>query len=103
MDQFVVNTDPRDNHTPTSFGLLSGSLSPLGTGLPRFRVYELDNNFNILNYDDYAFSMKTSKWGKNYNFKEYYGLPLDQPLTAKLMHDLQKKVFDDEKTQTKYN
>jgi len=45
MDQFVVNTDPRDNHTATSFGLLSGSLSPLGTGLPRFRVYQLTNTF----------------------------------------------------------
>jgi hypothetical protein len=69
MDQFVVNTDPRDNQTATSFGLLSGSLSPLGTSLPRFRVYELDQHFNILNYDDYAFNMKTNKWGKNYNFK----------------------------------
>ena len=45
MDQFVVNTDPRDNKTATSFGLLAGSLTPLGTHLPRFRVYELNSNF----------------------------------------------------------
>ena len=69
MDQFVVNTDPRDNKTATSFGLLAGSLTPLGTHLPRFRVYELDGNFNIINYDDFAFNMKTSQWGLNYNFK----------------------------------
>ena len=39
LDQFVVNTDPRDNKTATSFGLLAGSLTPLGTSLPRFRVF----------------------------------------------------------------
>ena len=103
MDQFVVNTDPRDNQTATSFGLLSGSLSPLNTGLPRFRVYELTNSFQIVNYDDYAFSLKTNSWNKNYNFKEYYGLPLDQPLTAKLMQDLQKRLLNELPLQDKYN
>lgn len=68
-DQFVVNTDPRDNTTATSFGLLAGSLTPLGTSLPRFRIFELNNDFQIINYDDYSFSYKTNKWGLNYNFK----------------------------------
>jgi sphingomyelin phosphodiesterase len=39
QDQFIVNTDPRDNKTSTSFGFLGGSLSPLATGQPRFRIY----------------------------------------------------------------
>lgn len=58
-DQFVVNTDPRDNKTSTSFGLLAGSLTPLGTSLPRFRVYELNSDFQIINYDDYSLKLKT--------------------------------------------
>ena len=45
VDQFVVNTDPRDNSTVTSYGLLAGSFSPLGTNQPRMRVYELTHNF----------------------------------------------------------
>ena len=69
LDQFVVNTDPRDNKTATSFGLLAGSLTPLGTSLPRFRVFELNNDFQIVNYDDYSFNLKTTQWGKRYNFK----------------------------------
>lgn len=69
QDQFVVNTDPRDNKTATSFGLLAGSLTPLGTSLPRFRIYELNNDFSIINYDDYSLSLKTGKWALNYNFK----------------------------------
>ena len=89
MDQFVVNTDPRDNKTATSFGMLAGSLTPLGTHLPRFRVYQLNSEFEITNYDDYAFNMKTSTWGLNYNFKNYYGLPIDQPVDAALMKKLQ--------------
>jgi hypothetical protein len=103
MDQFVVNTDPRDNQTATSFGMLAGSLTPLGTSLPRFRVYELNNDFQITNYDDYAFSLKNTKWGKNYNFKEYYGLPLDQPVDAEMMKKLQQKILDDAETTQKYN
>jgi hypothetical protein len=102
MDQFVVNTDPRDNRTATSFGLLSGSLSPLGTGLPRFRLYELSSSFDILDYDDYAFSLKTNSWGKNYNFKQHYGLPLDQPLSARMMQDLQKRLLSESSLQDKF-
>lgn len=102
-DQFVVNTDPRDNRTVTSFGLLAGSLTPLGTSLPRFRIYELNNDFQIINYDDYSFNLKTTQWGKNYNFKEYYGLPFDQPLTGDMMKKLQDKVLNDPETATKYN
>lgn len=34
--------------------MLAGSLSPLGTGTSRFRVYDLDEaTFNIKNYFDY--------------------------------------------------
>jgi sphingomyelin phosphodiesterase len=41
QDQFVVNTNPKNTSEATSFGMLAGSLSPLGTGSSRFRVYEL--------------------------------------------------------------
>ena len=102
MDQFVVNTDPRDNKTATSFGMLAGSLTPLGTHLPRFRVYQLNSEFEITNYDDYAFNMKTSTWGLNYNFKNYYGLPIDQPVDAALMKKLQEKILNDENMVQKF-
>ena len=40
--------------------------------------------------------MKTTKWGLNYNFKQYYGLPIDQPVDAELMKKLQHKILTDE-------
>jgi sphingomyelin phosphodiesterase len=89
LDQYVVNTDPRDNETATSFGFLAGSFSPLGTNLPRMRVYEFSNDFDLINYKDYAFNLQTIKWGTNYNFKEYYGLPLDQVINGESMKKFQ--------------
>lgn len=92
LDQYVVNTDPRDNETATSFGFLAGSLSPLGTNQPRMRVYELSNDFDLINYKDYAFNMQKTSWGLNYNFKEYYGLPLDQPINGESMKKFQHEM-----------
>lgn len=83
--------------------MLAGSLTPLATSLPRFRIYELNNDYQIVNYDDYSFNLKTSKWGKNYNFKEYYGLPIDQPLDAEMMRKLQEKIMNDNVAADKYN
>jgi len=56
-----------------------------------------------MNYDDYAFSMKSKSWSKNYNFKELYGLPLDQTITGKTMQELQTKIKDDAGARKKYN
>ena len=42
QDQFVVNTNPLNTSEIASFGMLTGSLSPLGTGSSRFRVYDLN-------------------------------------------------------------
>jgi hypothetical protein len=103
LDQYVVNTDPRDNQTATSFGLLAGSLSPLGTNQPRMRIYELSNDFDLINYKDYAFSMQKSTWGMNYNFKEYYGLPLDQVIDGASMQKFQEDMSNDVHLREKYS
>jgi len=66
------------------------------------RVYELTDSFDLLNYNDYAFDMNSLKWGFNYNFKEYYGLPLDQPINGALLQKLQKDMSTDTKLQEKY-
>jgi len=98
-----VNTDPRNNETATSFGMLAGSISPLGTNQPRLRVYELTNDFELINYNDYSFSMSAKSWSKNYNFKEYYGLPIDQPIDGQSMKQLQEKLRNDANYRRKYN
>jgi hypothetical protein len=98
-----VNTDPRDNNTATSFGLLAGSLSPLGTNQPRMRVYELSNDFDLINYKDYAFNFQKSTWGINYNFKEYYGLPLDQSINGESMQKFQHDMSTDSHLREKYS
>lgn len=103
VDQFVVNTDPRDNSSATSFGLLAGSFSPLGTNQPRMRVYEMSNDFDLINFKDYKFDMKQSNWQANYNFKEYYGLPLDQPITGDSMNNFQKSMSQDIHLREKYS
>lgn len=103
LDQFIVNTDPRDNSTATSFALLAGSLSPLGTNQPRLRVYELNSELELTNYDDFAFSMSKLEWSSNYNFKQYYGLPIEQPINAKLMQQLQQKMHEDIPIRQKYS
>jgi hypothetical protein len=99
----VVNTDPRDNSTATSFGLLAGSFSPLGTNQPRMRVYELSNDFDLFNYKDYQFDMKKEAWGANYNFKEFFGLPLDQPINAAAMQKFQLDLGQDSHLRDKYS
>lgn len=62
----------------------------MGTNQPRMRVYELTNDFDLINYNDYKFTIDKATWMPNYNFKEYYGLPFDQVIDGKLMADLQK-------------
>jgi hypothetical protein len=83
--------------------MLAGSISPLGTNQPRLRVYELTGDFDLLNYNDYAFSMSGQSWSKNYNFKEYYGLPLDQPIDGRSMKELQEKLKTDANYRSKYS
>lgn len=103
LDQYVVNTDPRDNETATSFGLLAGSLSPLGTNQPRMRVYEMSNDFDLINYKDYAFNFQKESWALNYNFKEYYGLPLDQIINGQSMKEFQEKMSVNHSVREKYS
>ena len=47
--------------------------------------------------------MKKSIWGKRYNFKEYYGLPIDQPVDGKMMKELQDRILSDEENTGKFN
>lgn len=42
LDEFIVNTNPNNVQEVTSFSMLSGSLSPFGTGTSRFRLYDID-------------------------------------------------------------
>ena len=66
-DEFIVNTNPKNSEEVTSFSLLAGSLSPLGTGTSRFRMYDLDeNSFGIVNYFDYELKLNEQNFGLNY-------------------------------------
>jgi sphingomyelin phosphodiesterase len=57
-DEFIVNTNPKNPKEVTSFSLLTGSLSPLGTATSRFRVYDLDEkSFSIKDYFDYELKL----------------------------------------------
>jgi hypothetical protein len=67
------------------------------------RIYELSNDFDLINYKDYAFNMQKSSWGMNYNFKEYYGLPLDQVMNGDSMKKFQKDMSNDVHLREKYS
>jgi len=82
--------------------MLAGSLSPLGTGTSRFRVYDLDEEtFNIRNYLDYELRLNDQNFGLNYEFKKYYNLE-EGPITANVMRGLQEKLEKDDTYKKKY-
>lgn len=69
--------------------MLSGSLSPLGTGTSRFRVYDLDEqNFEIRNYFDYEMKLNEESFGLNYEFKKYYDID-EESVNSHVMRQLQ--------------
>lgn len=69
--------------------MLSGSLSPLGTGTSRFRVYDLDEqNFEIRNYFDYEMKLNEESFGLNYEFKKYYDIN-EESVNSQVMKQLQ--------------
>ena len=55
-----------------------------------------------MDYNDYVFDMDSTTWMLNYNFKDYYGLPIDQPINTELMEGLQKKISSDPVFKKKY-
>lgn len=69
--------------------MLSGSLSPLGTGTSRFRVYDLvEQSFEIRNYFDYEMKLNEESFGLNYEFKKYYDID-EESVNSHVMRQLQ--------------
>ena len=87
-----MNTNPKNSDEVTSFSMLSGSLSPLGTGTSRFRVYDLDEkSFEIRNYFDYEMKLNEESFALNYEFRKYYEID-EQSINSSVMRKLQEKM-----------
>lgn len=72
--------------------MLSGSLSPLGTGTSRFRVYDLaEDSFSIQNYFDYEMKLNEETFGLNYEFRKYYEMDYVE-INSSVMRQLQVKL-----------
>lgn len=97
-----MNTNPKNPDEVTSFSMLSGSLSPLGTGTSRFRVYDLDEkSFEIKNYFDYEMKLNEESFALNYEFRKYYEID-EQSINSSVMRKLQEKMESDTKYRKKY-
>lgn len=97
-----MNTNPKNSDEVTSFSMLSGSLSPLGTGTSRFRVYDLDEkSFEIKNYFDYEMKLNEESFALNYEFRKYYEID-EQSINSSVMRKLQEKMENDTKYRKKY-
>ena len=97
-----MNTNPKNSDEVTSFSMLSGSLSPLGTGTSRFRVYDLDEkSFEIRNYFDYEMKLNEESFALNYEFRKYYEID-EQSINSSVMRKLQEKMEKDTKYRKKY-
>lgn len=82
--------------------MLSGSLSPFGTGTSKFRVYDLDEQtFGIKNYLDYEMKLNDESFGLNYEFKKYYEISEDL-INSEVMRELQKKLENNDQYRKKY-
>lgn len=97
-----MNTNPKNPDEVTSFSMLSGSLSPLGTGTSRFRVYDLnEESFEIKNYFDYEMKLNEESFALNYDFRKYYEID-EQSINSSVMRKLQEKMESDAKYRKKY-
>lgn len=82
--------------------MLAGSLSPLGTGTSRFRVYDLDEeSFSVKDYFDYEMKLNEETFGLNYEFRKYYEIS-ESEINSSVMRELQVRMENDVKYRKKY-